>query len=157
MYRAIVIRPTSKRCLRSNRESSDLPYWYWYINKCCKKMVLSPDSEEIHKKCHSDASKTPTDIAMCLATKKGIVTTDGKLDMAKVNKYIEEEFKAVPDLIKVVKEACVEGDVSKYGRPDFDEIANFFSCEAYQHVNICPDASDDAPCDGGRFRFKKIE
>ncbi|KAL0881112.1 hypothetical protein ABMA27_002233 [Loxostege sticticalis] len=128
-----------------------------YIRKCCKKMALNPDSEAIYDEC-LETFKTSSDIYKCVATKKGITTPDGKLDVTKVNKYIEDEFRSEgPGLITAIKKACVEGDLSKFGPPDLNEVVKFFNCASYEKVMTCPDEAEDGSCDGGRFLMKRIE
>ncbi|KAL0881111.1 hypothetical protein ABMA27_002232 [Loxostege sticticalis] len=119
-------------------------------------MASKPDTELIYNKCYKNKTSS-SDIYTCIATIKGILTPDGKLDVAKVNKYIEDEFQTDPELVTVIKEACVEGDVSKYGPPEINEITKFFICASYEQVMACPDWTDDVPCDGGKFQMKRIE
>lgn len=70
-----------------------------------------------------------------MGKKKGIATDDGKLDMAKfeemINKDIEDK-----DLVADIKANCINGDLEKYGPPDFCDFVKMRHCMSMQALNV---------------------
>nr|XP_053612390.1 uncharacterized protein LOC128676351 [Plodia interpunctella] len=121
-------------------------------HRCCKRdpPVISPKPDlSAIKECMQLPGKPPScERHTCIAMKRGIATSDGKIDKVGLQKKLDEDFSDNPELLKLMKEKCVDGDISNYGETDMCEPLKLMICMDFQFAASCPEWDDTGDCAG---------
>lgn len=73
------------------------------------------------------------ELEVCIGKRRGYVASDGTIDKQAFEADVAENFKQRPELVKNIKNNCINADVNEYGPEDFCELMKISHCI---HVQI---------------------
>ncbi|KAJ8730604.1 hypothetical protein PYW08_002017 [Mythimna loreyi] len=118
---------------------------------CCKKTSEAKEKfmmDEDLQDCFKNAGR-PNPVTceheVCIAQKKGFATKDNQLDYEKLEEVMTKEIDD-KELLADLKTNCIDGDLEKFGPPDFCEFMKMRHCVSMQMLNHCPDWKEDGEC-----------
>ncbi|XP_013185241.2 uncharacterized protein LOC106130856 [Amyelois transitella] len=119
---------------------------------CCKREhSLKPpmhDHSAVKECMHLQGGKPTCEREICMASKQGVASNEGKIDKAAVQKKFETDFENDPELLKLLKDNCIDGDFSKYGKEDDCDVLKLKMCMEIQMTASCPEWDNEGHCEG---------
>ncbi|XP_075974827.1 uncharacterized protein LOC142975711 [Anticarsia gemmatalis] len=123
---------------------------------CCKVMPMPkpdgpPKGPPADIKACFDIPMKPPSCAReeCIGKIKGYYKDDGTVDKKVLAADLEKELgEKAPEIMKAIKENCIEGDTAKFGPPDMCELMTVKHCLHMQLLMNCPEWSDKDDCSG---------
>ncbi|KAJ8721318.1 hypothetical protein PYW07_002093 [Mythimna separata] len=150
MYRLVILSIVAVSALADEmgmRECGRM--FHPHTVRCCKKTSELKDkfmlSEDLKECFQMRGNPVTCENEVCIAKKKGFATDDDKLDYTKLEEVMTKEIDDKDLLADMIKN-CVNGDLEKYGPPDFCEFMKMRHCISMQMLNHCPDWDDAGEC-----------
>ncbi|RVE48684.1 hypothetical protein evm_006650 [Chilo suppressalis] len=116
--------------------------------KCCSSLPELPEDYKNNMKECMQLPDSPVscDRDICMSTKDGTGKDNGEVIYSKAQEVLEKTFADSPELLKTIKEQCVEGDIERYGLPDTCELKKFRHCIEIQTLKACNVWSGEGNC-----------
>ncbi|KAL4713609.1 hypothetical protein ACJJTC_016692 [Scirpophaga incertulas] len=120
--------------------------------KCCKdEAFIEPELLTVLKECSQVPGPPMCDQDICLATKRGYGSPNGKIDERKALREIEAYMKnSKHNIFDIIKQECFGNNMDKYGPADQCQAAKLRHCVRLQLLQACKNLSNEGSCQGAR-------
>ncbi|CAB3222548.1 unnamed protein product [Arctia plantaginis] len=124
-----------------------------YMMQCCTGITTRAITEhKVFMECFENRKPGPPppvscEVDQCVGKKFGYYGDDG-VDKEAFTSFIENKIVDNEALVAVIKEKCINSDLSKYGHPDLCDIMKMQICFYNQFLKECPKWSNEDKCEG---------